>query len=226
MASQMKPITLNGHVGVFYGVTDDDPYFMHLVHNDTEPEFGRIVNTVVPHDGICLDIGANIGLKTFILSKHLLEGKVYSVEAAQKVAEILRMNIDTNNLMNVYVEQCAISDYTGNTYFVDNSAWGHLITSENYKNKSCDESVNVYTIIDLFNKYEMSRIDFIKIDTEGNELSILQGGEKILDQFTPWIMLEFNSFCLSAYGDINPLCLLRYIFNHFKYIFRIERDHY
>lgn len=62
MASQIKPASSNGQMGIFYGEADNDPYFMQVVHDETEPEFAKIVNTALHADGVCLDIGANIGL--------------------------------------------------------------------------------------------------------------------------------------------------------------------
>lgn len=223
MASQIKPASLNGHVGAFYGVSDNDSYFRQIVHDDTEPEFAKIVNAVVPSDGVCLDIGANIGLKTFILSKHILKGKVYAIEAAKKVVEVLQMNISVNNLDNVQVDSCAVSDYTGSTSFMDCSAWGHILMPDG-KNTPRDGDVSVYTVADLCKKHKIERLDFIKIDTEGNELNVLRGAKSILEHFTPWILLEFNAFCLAAYGRVNPLSLLQYIFENFKYVFRVEKS--
>jgi FkbM family methyltransferase len=73
-----------------------------------------------------------------------------------------------------------------------NSEWG---VGENANNVV----VQGITLTDLLHKYlsqeEISRIDFIKTDTEGHDFSILESSAEIIDQLRPTIFAEwFNYF--------------------------------
>lgn len=64
------------------------------------------------------------------------------------------------------------------------------------------------TTVDEFVKEhdEITKIDFIKLDTEGAELEILYGAEKTLKKYKPKILIEYHLFkkdCggLRTYGD-------------------------
>ena len=70
------------------------------------------------HSGnIVLDIGANIGYYTLIMSKLVgSTGKVYAFEPEPKNFEVLKKNIELTKLDNVILEQKALSDIDGVTY--------------------------------------------------------------------------------------------------------------
>jgi hypothetical protein len=77
---------------------------------------------------------------------------------------------------------------------------------------------------DILHRHKLDKVDFIKIDTEGHEFSILRAGYEIIRQLDPWIYLEFNALLLSTYGNINPKDFLCWIFDHFHYVFQIKKS--
>jgi FkbM family methyltransferase len=219
--TQKKYITLGGYVASLRGIADDDIYYSSIINN-IEPEFYEIVKVCIPNDGICIDIGANIGVKTFIMARHASKGKILSIEAGQWVSKVLIMNIKENNLYNVTVEHAVITEQSGEIIFSECSAWGHITTS--LESREGGAKVPAYTLNDLFMKHKLERVDFIKIDTEGHELSVLRSGLARIEKMQPWIFFEFNSLCLMAYGDINPKELLIFVFANFKYVFRVMKN--
>jgi hypothetical protein len=50
------------------GLSEDDAYF-RVLEDDFEPEFGKIIERVVHSDYVCMDIGANIGIKSLQLAQ-------------------------------------------------------------------------------------------------------------------------------------------------------------
>ncbi|MFZ4405085.1 MAG: FkbM family methyltransferase, partial [Pseudobdellovibrionaceae bacterium] len=78
---------------------------------------------------------------------------------------------------------CAISDYDGEAEFqlVKNDPQlsslrkisNHLV--QDYKLNVCSESVKVFTLQAILDKYKVSNIDFLKIDAEGSEKEVLLG---------------------------------------------------
>jgi hypothetical protein len=53
--------------------------------------------------------------------------------------------------------------------------------------------VKVDTMDSLIERAGVTRLDFIKIDTEGGELHVLQGGERTIKEFRPSILVEIEA---------------------------------
>lgn len=157
---QKKSIVLDGHEFVLHGRPDDARYF-NVVGDNYEQEFSALCRKLVSQDAICLDIGANIGIKTLHLARHAKNGRVIAVEAAQKNAECLSFNVEANNLKNVDVVNAAIGDRTTEVKFCDDFAWGHVANE--------GATVPMMTIDDVAKQFALDRIDFIKVDVEGHE---------------------------------------------------------
>jgi predicted O-methyltransferase YrrM len=125
---QKKPVVLDGHEFVLHG-RSDDAYFNTHVRDNHDPEFLALCRKLVTEDAVCLDIGANIGIKTLHLARHARGGRVVAVEAGQKNVECLSLNVKANNLKNVDVVSAAIGDRTTEVKFVDNFAWDMFQTT-------------------------------------------------------------------------------------------------
>lgn len=60
--------------------------------------------------------------------------------------------------------------------------------------------VIVRTLDDLVDDLGLARLDFVKIDVEGAEASLLLGAERTLDRFRPTLMLELEDRHLERFG--------------------------
>jgi len=117
-----------------------------------------------------VDIGANIGPHSIILSKCGFAVQAY--EPDPKHYEILQQNLKLNNCANVQVINAAVSDKPGEAEFirvVGNTTGSHLAGSK----------ANPYGELDKFSvKLEaigpiIDEADLIKLDAEGHEKEIL-----------------------------------------------------
>jgi FkbM family methyltransferase len=89
--------------------------------------------------------------------------------------------------------QLALSSKDGRSKFLVLNDWlagSHLIEDQRQIEDAID--VDVSTLDKLVQQEKMERLDFIKIDAEGAELSILQGGLHTLQTFKPKLVLETN----------------------------------
>ena len=214
MSFAVKNITIGGYKFALHGLSEDDPYFAGIGEN-AESEFYEICRGFVPEDSVCLDIGANIGLKTLFLSRHLSGGQVIAIEAAPKVGECLERNVAVNHARNVTVEHIAIGDRSGVTNFADTSAYGHI--SEN------GVEVAVTTMPALIERLGLSRVDFIKIDVEGFEFPILKNSIDTINQMESLVVLEFNSWCQIVYSNTSPREFIAWILDNFEFVFIVKR---
>ena len=223
LSSQHKLVKLGLHAARINGIADDDPYFVNHVQDYIEPEFEMIISGLIPADAVCIDIGANIGIKTFILAKQAKDGVVLSIEASPRVYEALRQNIDNNKLENVLAVNAAVTDTTTTVRFAENSAWGHIQKLDCGEGCGGTEVAGI-TLKDMLDKHLPHKtIHFVKIDVEGHEYVILENAAPVFQQHNPWIYFEYNSLCLLC-GDTNPKEFLKWIFSNFEYVFRVEKN--
>lgn len=62
------------------------------------------------------------------------------------------------------------------------------------------ERVRIVTLDDLTNEHELNRVDLIKTDTDGFELTVLQGAKEILENYKPAIIFELYPSALGRAG--------------------------
>jgi FkbM family methyltransferase len=180
--------------------------------------------------GNVLDMGANIGYFSLLLSKYSPSSVIYAIEPGEKNSEYLEANIVNCKLSNVTSIKVAISNYIGHQEFMEDSAWGTLVQNELTENKSLDqdstELVRVATTDDLVATLGLTNLELIKIDIEGFEFQAFEGMQMTIEKFNPKIIFEYNSYCIVAYGKRNPIEFLNFVEKKFRniHIFKHKFD--
>jgi FkbM family methyltransferase len=163
-----------------------------------------------PGDVFC-DVGANIGELTLYAAKRLTAGKVLAFEPAGALHQRLLGNVQLNNFSNVSTYHLGLSDRPGevklyNPTFSQNlDNIGSFSEGEGSVFKSDSrpvtaEVVRVETFDKIFAETKLDRLDIIKIDVEGAELSVLHGARAALERYKPAIVIEINEETYSAAG--------------------------
>lgn len=117
-----------------------------------------------------LDIGANIGLHTVILSKCGYE--VFSFEPDPQHHQILRRNIELNDCKSVHDNNAAVSNKSGQMEFIrvlGNTTGSHLAGA---KKNPYGKLEKFQVIVEDINQY-INEMDLIKLDAEGHEKEII-----------------------------------------------------
>lgn len=122
-----------------------------------------------------IDVGANIGTLTLEAAiKVGNSGKVFSIEAHPRVFKYLQGNIKLNQLKNIQTFNIAIGNENRKVVFSDIRADDrNFISHDNIGIK-----INMARLDDLL--INESEIALMKIDTEGYEKFVLEGGERTL----------------------------------------------
>jgi FkbM family methyltransferase len=197
------------------GISISDPYFGAVTDN-FEPDFHEFCRHFLRNDDVCLDIGANIGMKSLMLSQFVPTGRVVAIEAAPTVGEALKLNIENSGEQNIEVSHCAISDTDDEVGFADNSAYGHISQG--------GVRVPAKRLATLLRDHGISRLDFIKIDVEGFEYPILKDALDIINRHKSLVLFEFNSWCQLAFSNVAPLEFARWIVASFSHVFVVRRS--
>jgi len=165
----------------------------NLLERKVEPEFLWIKN-ILSKDAVFMDVGANVGAYIFTLENHLKSENIYAFEPNPQLFKRLGRLFPKVNLSSV-----ALSDISTFAEFkipVINGEKVHtrgtLQTSIKEKNeeKTILQKVEVKPLDDLDLKFR--KLDFIKIDVEGNEMQTLRGAKKTIQKFRPILMVEME----------------------------------
>lgn len=151
---------------------------------------------------VLLDIGACTGSYSMLGIVH--EMTIHAFEPVPKTYRNLVENIKLNKISNVKTYNMAVSDYAGkgtlNVVIHDNCIALSMLDGRPHHLKEVREIEIPVTSIDFFCKENAVIPDFIKIDTEGNELKVLEGAKDIISKHRPIILCEYNKQNTNQYG--------------------------
>lgn len=140
-----------------------------------------------------VDIGAQCGLYT-LYAKYLPNSQFYAFEPFPRSYKVLRDNITLNRIPNVRTRNIGISNHAGETILNTSKSHNGLHTLGTNIIRFDDAvpvTIHVEPLDSIFYDNNIP-VDFIKIDTEGWEYFILQGGEKTIQKYKPMIQLEWS----------------------------------
>lgn len=165
---------------------------------------------------VVIDAGANIGLTTIFAAKLSgKKGKIYAFEPMKTTYEILCYNIKLNKLKNITTINCGLSDFEGKAEIFSNLHINRGAASLYNNEKDNGIIIDISTLDNVVTKYEISKIDFIKIDIEGSEYPMLKGGKNFfMGEKRPIICLEFSRDVISNY---NPELIYEFLKENCKY---------
>ena len=156
-------------------------YYKHQVTEDF------IISSIVSKNNTVIDIGANIGWISLILAESVgSSGKVYSFEPSSKIFNYLKQISEKRK--QIFPYQMAMSNENGEVSFT-NEKYSDLshISSNTTKNS---ETVECKTLDRFVSDKNITSIDLIKVDVEGHDCQVIEGGLKTLESYSPYLMFE------------------------------------
>jgi FkbM family methyltransferase len=207
-AAQFKltvPLTLPWLDGTTVELTlgNDNSLCLYVCGSFEPNEFALLTHVLGP-GMVFIDVGANDGYYTLFASRRVgSTGKVVAVEPSTRERVHLRRNIARNKLDNVMVVPNALGScrqvaalrlahgvHAGHNTFGSFAHEG--VQADNL------EQVDVETLDKVTSDLRLERIDFIKIDVEGAEASVIGGARRVLSAMRPIVLLEINDTALRA----------------------------
>ncbi len=174
----------------------DDPIAVNEVHNWRSYEsFVRL------REGqIVLDVGAHIGAFALRASKFVgPSGLVIAIEPEPENFRLLVDNCALNHAVNIRPYNIALSSSPG-TRKLRVYGRGRTMIHSIEDGGPPDEpqhgtgyrsvEVDCETLDSLSHRLGLKKIDVIKIDVEGHEISLLEGGIRVLENFRPDVVVE------------------------------------
>ena len=151
----------------------------------------------VQDDTIVLDVGANFGQLSVLLSMCKNNVEVYSFEASKYIFEILKKNVQINNA-NVKLFHNLVGNETEQELFIKklniskfNTYGSNMIEKTEIRNENSPniEKINSIKIDDIFFG---KKISFMKIDVQGYDLEVLKGSKNTIIKHQMPIIFEYE----------------------------------
>lgn len=179
------------------------------------------MNKYIKYGDTTIDIGASFGWHTLKMAQLVGDkGRVYAFEPQKDNYDLLKKNINKNMFNNVITYNIALghkkmqscicyaccgSDKNSGDGFISPLMENSNIESDEYITRIGNN--NLYRLnkeliqcmrlddIEIENK-----VKFIKIDVQGFELMILQGGNNLIKRDRPVMVIEVENPCLANFG--------------------------
>lgn len=173
-----------------------------------EPEISYLIDHLIRADDIVLDIGANVGLHTVAFARAAADGHVYSFEPVAEMADRLSANVALNGLTNVTLVPCGLGaaddtvEMSVNVGGAGLEGTSTIAGSVHLDREPENYEVRQVSVRRLDGLVETLGIDghisFIKIDTEGFETWVIEGGLDTIRSHRPAMIVEAHSRRLAA----------------------------
>ena len=164
-------------------------------------EFNLIKNIVKPQDQV-FDIGANMGYYSIWFSKFIsLSGKIHSFEPDISNFKRLKKNVLLNKNNEIFnLNNKAVSDLNGELTFTTGLDGENHISNDQSISRTHVVSI---TLDEYCEKNQIKKLNYVKIDVEGFEYSVLKGAESLLsEQKISIIQLEINQTIINSNKSI------------------------
>ncbi len=163
----------------------------------------------IPKNAIIIDVGANFGLMSLPFAQMAPEGKVYAIEPAHYAIAKLKRNLELNPELSkrIVVINAFVSSKSGeNSEMKAIASWKVDMEDTanvhplNMGSVKPTEGVGSIALDDLCEKENFTRLDFIKMDTEGYESDVLKGSVETITKFRPQIIFELGMYSMVERG--------------------------
>ncbi len=143
------------------------------------PDSDFLSSLVHPED-ICVDVGANTGYYTMLMAARVKKGQIHSFEPVPLIWHLLKCGILLNGFKHICANNLAIASCNGESTFSQaiDSAYSSLIPVGR-KAQENQITISVDTLDNYVANRGLDRIDILKVDVEGAEARVIQGGAAI-----------------------------------------------
>lgn len=154
---------------------------------------------------VILDVGANVGMMTLQFARTVPAGRVYAFEPTHYAFAKLTRNLELNPELAARVtpvQTFVSSKSRADPHLTAYASWkvdGTRTGGEHQIHRGSPrsaEGVGAIALDDFCDRRQIARVDFIKIDTDGHELEVLQGARGILRRFRPIVIFELGLYIL------------------------------
>jgi FkbM family methyltransferase len=228
---EMKPVKVNMRLGHQIELVPTQPYLERVILSRAYHDDGVFyLRPYLKKNAVIIDIGANIGLLSCAYAQAYkdLSPCIYAIEAVEQNYLRLLKNIQLNDFQEIKPFRIAFGKEKGSLSFKlpskdfsGNAVGTNVLSPADQRiidgQSSYEEIVSLTTLDDWAREQKITRCDFMKIDVEGAEIFVFEGGKEFISRTRPIIQSEFNGYWLQQQGfglkdylnffsDLNYVC--------------------
>jgi FkbM family methyltransferase len=178
-----------------------------------EPNEFVVLDRLLKPGMVFIDVGANDGYYTMFAARRVGSGgQVVAVEPSRRECAHLARNLYGNGIRGVIVVPAALAAAPGrgelklaHGFHSGHNSLGTFAHDD--VAVAATETVRVDTLDNVVKGLQLERVDFIKIDVEGSELSVVRGAQRTLSGLRPALLFEVNNSGLVAQGHSSEALL-------------------
>ena len=161
----------------------------------------------LPVNGVVLDVGGNAGVMSLIFASKVPYGQVHAFEPTDYAMAKFRRNLEFNPSLQPLItlnQNFVASRESENPGMTAYSSWPVLGKQEKHAihcgvDKTTPD-IPAITLDAYCIRHKLSRVDLVKIDTDGYEMDVLSGASNILKQYRPQVIFEIGGYVMEEYG--------------------------
>ena len=157
----------------------------------------KLLDKICNHNKIFLfDCGSNFGFYSLYVASKKKENKVIAFEASPATFNEFLENINLNNINSIEAKNLAISnkDKSELKFYESDKNWESSLDHSNFKKKS-ELSIGSTTLDKVSENQNLANyFVVIKLDVEGHEMKVIDGGLNLIKEYSPLIIIEFSKF--------------------------------
>ena len=198
------PIPLRLPFGAWW-LAENSALDNELIYGQFERMETGFVKRLLRRDMTVVDIGAHHGLYTLLASKRVgWDGRVVAIEPSPRECARLEKHLRINRCSNVKLVPCAVGEgpREADLYVMDGfHDWCNSLRPPATEGPTRTVRVQVRRLDDILSELKISRVDFIKLDVEGAELSVFYGAMGLLHRENrPAMLVEVQDVRTQRWG--------------------------
>ena len=183
-----------------------DERVLEVIHEirGEDPEYA-VMRELIGKGDTFVDVGANFGTFSLLASRLVGEsGNVIAIEPQPRLVSLIEQSVALSHAGNCHVVPRACGRAEGTQKLlvpVHDSGRAGFFSSFSGAKPHEEMDASVTTLDSVFASLEPQRNVFVKIDVEGSEMDVLDGGVESLTSMHPTIMIEINPWSAKAAGQ-------------------------
>ncbi len=157
-------------------------------------------------DSTIFDVGGNFGIMALQFAKKASNGHVFSFEPTHYAFNRFARNLELNKGLNKRIEliktfvSCEETEEANIKAFSSWKVSGEKKTKEQHPihlgTPKSAEGVGSITLDNFCLTRKITKIDLIKIDTDGHEYNVLKGAKECIHKFRPRVIFEVGQYVM------------------------------
>lgn len=135
------------------------------------------------------------------------EGKVIAIEPSPLSFSYLKKNLRSNGFNDLETFKFALSSSSKEVPFLMtvNSNWSKIVDGDDCFFEGVIVKVPARSLDSFMAQHHFEKLDFLRMDVEGHEVEIFNGGRRTIERFRPTLLIEVHEDMIGLKNTVSFL---------------------